>query len=205
MKKTHTPLTHAFALGLLLFFMASSFSQKLWAVEAPTPSDADRAVLGISSYQLGTIKDGAWRVQTPSGEAKGILINTKAFATDVKGLQGPTPLYVYFDETGVVRSIVVQPNDETPDYFRTARPLLDAYIGHGGSEDDMPTPDAVSGATYSSRSLIANMQAAYKAYDEATHGKNLMGQVGTVMLVLALVIGIVLAFWLRRRKPSCCR
>lgn len=205
MKKTPTFLTHTFALGLMFVLISSIFPQELLAGEAPTPSDADRAVLGISSYQLGTIEDGAWRVQTIKGESKGILINTKAFATDVKGLQGPTPLYVYFDETGVVRSIVVQPNDETPDYFRTARPLLDAYIGHGGSEADMPMPDAVSGATYSSRSLIGNMQAAYKAYDKVTHEKNIMGQVGTVMLVLALVIGIVLVFWLRRRKPSCCR
>lgn len=178
----------------------------LAAAEAPVPNEAERAALGISAYQLGQEEDGLWRVKTPSGDEKGFLVNSAAFATDVRGFAGPTPVFVYIDEKGIVRAAVAAANAESSDQFGRARAVLQRAVGLDAAHSEGFEADAVSGATLSSRALTANVAAAIKAYRHATASQAFYGELGTIFLILALVIGVVLAVWLRRkRKPSCCR
>lgn len=206
MQNTRIRLSCSPLRGVLLFMLLLFATISAHVVEGVTPTEGERAALGISGFRLASLRNGAWRVQTVQGDSRGILINTRPFAEKVKGFQGPTPLFVLFDNNGTVTAVVAKANSEASDYFARARSVLDAFVGMTAATADEAMPDAVSGATYSSRALIENMQAACKAYRQVTKKQDIMGQVGSVMLVLALVAGVVIVFWHRRKRgPACCR
>lgn len=88
------------------------------------------------------------------------VVNTKPLANDVQGYGGPVPLRIHVSKDGVVAAIEAEPNAETPDFFNSAKSLLirwqDKTIDKAMAETD--NVDAVSGATFSSKAIIANMQ-----------------------------------------------
>lgn len=102
------------------------------------PADADTSVITQNA-------DGA------------LTINTASLADDVKGFGGPVPLTITVKD-GRIADITAQPNAETPDFFARASALLDEWRGKTVEEAQRVQPDAVSGATFSSNAIIANMQ-----------------------------------------------
>ncbi len=91
-----------------------------------------------------------------------IIIHTAALC-DAQGFNGTTPLDITVT-AGVVDSISPLSNDETPGFFANAESLLAEYVGKPLVTSSRA--DAVSGATYSSNALTANIIAAatwYKA------------------------------------------
>ena len=88
------------------------------------------------------------------------IVNTKPLAKDVQGYGGPVPLRIHVSKDGVVAAIEAEPNAETPDFFNQAKLLLTRWQGKtvdvAMAETDKV--DAVSGATFSSNAIIANMQ-----------------------------------------------
>ena len=88
-------------------------------------------------------------------------INTSGLGA-VTGYAGPVPLQIYVSN-GVVDSVIALPNVETPDFFdRVEEELLHRWDGLTIEEAAQLNVDAVSGATYSSRALIDNMQRGLK-------------------------------------------
>ena len=81
------------------------------------------------------------------------VVNTQLIVKNVKGFQGPTPVKIFISDNKVAK-IEPLPNKETPKYFNRAKELLAKYEG----------VDAVSGATFSSRGLIKNVQEGLKYY-----------------------------------------
>ena len=58
-----------------------------------------------------------------------IVVNTRLLAKDVQGYGGPVPLRIYVSKSGVVDSIVAEPNAETPDFFNHASAIFAQWQG----------------------------------------------------------------------------
>lgn len=88
-------------------------------------------------------------------------ISTAELCRDVKGYRGPVPVSVTFN-AGKISDIKLLPNHETPSYFRMVEKsgIVQQYIGLTPKQAVARKVDAVSGATFSSRALILNIQAA---------------------------------------------
>lgn len=98
-------------------------------------------------------------------EGKTTVIDTKTLTTNVRGFGGPTPLKIYIANNKVTR-IETQANKETPEFFAKAKALLKHYEGLTVKKAQSLKPDAVTGATMSSRALMGNMQAGLKYYTD---------------------------------------
>lgn len=91
---------------------------------------------------------------TPDGA---FVVNTKPLAKDVQGYGGPVPLKIHIKDGRVV-AVEAEPNAESPDFFNRAKELLNHWQNKSVDEALAEEVDAVSGATFSSRAIIANMQ-----------------------------------------------
>lgn len=87
-----------------------------------------------------------------------IVVNTRLLAKDVQGYGGQVPLRIHIDKGGVVDSIEAEPNAESPDFFNHASSLFGQWQGKTVEEAMAEEVDAVTGATFSSRAIIANVQ-----------------------------------------------
>ena len=85
------------------------------------------------------------------------VVNTKPLAKDVQGYGGPVPLKIHIKD-GRVAAVEAEPNAESPDFFNRAKTLLNHWQNKSVDEALAEEVDAVSGATFSSRAIIANMQ-----------------------------------------------
>lgn len=93
----------------------------------------------------------------------GIIINTTSL-TDTKGFAGKTPLRIFINSDDIIEKIEVLPNSETPAFFENATELFNRWTGKKVSEITPSAADAVSGATFSSNSIKANVAAACSYY-----------------------------------------
>ncbi len=91
---------------------------------------------------------------TPDGA---FVVNTKPLAKDVQGYGGQVPLKIHIKD-GRVAAVEAEPNAESPDFFNRAKELLNHWQGKSVDEALAEEVDAVSGATFSSKAIIANMQ-----------------------------------------------
>lgn len=87
-----------------------------------------------------------------------IVVYTRLLAKDVQGYGGQVPLRIHIDKGGVVDSIEAEPNAESPDFFNHASSLFGQWQGKTVEEAMAEEVDAVTGATFSSRAIIANVQ-----------------------------------------------
>ena len=87
-----------------------------------------------------------------------LKVNTTALAGDVEGFNGPTPVEISVVK-GKVTGIRLLPNQETPNFLQTVidSGLLKALNGKTVEEASKVKLDAVTGATYSSKAIIENI------------------------------------------------
>ena len=105
------------------------------------------------AHEAKTLKNDTLEV-TPDGA---FVVNTKPLAKDVQGYGGPVPLKIHIKD-GRVAAVEAEPNAESPDFFNRAKELLNHWQNKSVDEALAEEVDAVSGATFSSRAIIANMQ-----------------------------------------------
>ena len=105
------------------------------------------------AHEAKTLKNDTLEV-TPDGA---FVVNTKPLAKDVQGYGGPVPLKIHIKD-GRVAAVEAEPNAESPDFFNRAKELLNHWQNMSVDEALVEEVDAVSGATFSSRAIIANMQ-----------------------------------------------
>ena len=86
-----------------------------------------------------------------------VIINTSSLAKDVNGYGGNVPLEIYLKDGKVVK-IKALKNSETPEFFARASKLLTAWNGKIVDDAQKLQVDAMSGATYSSRGILGNVQ-----------------------------------------------
>lgn len=105
---------------------------------------------------LGTVAEAQEQKDTT-------VVNTTEIGKDIWGYHGPTPVKIYVFEGKVVR-VEALPNEETPGYFQRVvkSDIMKAAVGKTVKEAAEMKYDAVSGATYSSVSVIEHIRAGLK-------------------------------------------
>lgn len=176
---------------------------------AALPDDAGREALGLSDRTLvWTERDSAsWTVSAPDGTQRGVVLSSAPYASDVMGFAGKTPLYIYIGVDGRIRQIAAAENAETPQFFdRAFTTLQKAWLGRKAAEATSEKVDAVSGATFSSRAIIANMERTLAVYNDAgtrSLPEPAIGWLRTAAVAAVLALGVLTAYrwrkvrWLR--------
>ena len=94
------------------------------------------------------------------------VINTTQLGKDVQGFLGTTPVKIYIQKNKVVK-IEAMKNQETPKYFlKVKKHLLDKWNGVKVKDAKKMKVDAVTGATYSSKAVIENVQLGLDYYSK---------------------------------------
>ncbi len=154
------------------------------------------------TQSAATLQHGDTLSLQPDG---GIVVNTKPLAKDVSGYGGPVPLMIHISKDGIVTKIEALPNSETPDFFDSAKELFARWQGKSVDEALGEKVDGVSGATFSSKAIIENVQRglAYAKHDsEAQQSASAASGWtvgGAIALLVALLGAIVPLFWHIRR------
>ena len=90
------------------------------------------------------------------------VIFTGDIANKVIGYNGPTPLNITV-KNGIIENIEVLDNQESPGYLKRAtQKVLPQYIGKTVAEGKAFNADVATGATYTSKALIKNIQMGLK-------------------------------------------
>lgn len=112
--------------------------------------------LGLADGQ-NPVKDSSKVV-----EANGtVVINTTTLCGDVEGYMGPTPVEIRIRKDTII-DVKALPNEETPAYLKEAVKVLKKWVGLTTTQGLELEVDAISGATFSSDSLIDNVRAGLK-------------------------------------------
>jgi len=91
-------------------------------------------------------------------------VNTIELGKKIKGYAGPIPLNITIKDS-VIQGVVLLSNIETPEYMiDVENRMIPKYKGLSISK--IADVDAVSGATFSSRAIIRNVDLAVKYYFE---------------------------------------
>ncbi|MDE6392249.1 MAG: FMN-binding protein [Muribaculaceae bacterium] len=123
----------------------------------------NRSLFGHTLDQAGSSADTALPADTLTVMADGTAVIHTARLTSVPGYAGPVPLDIYVCD-GMITEIRPLPNAETPSFFDRASSLLGLWTGKSAEEAARVKVDAVSGATYSSQAIIANVDAGISYY-----------------------------------------
>ena len=92
----------------------------------------------------------------------GYAVYSKPASNGIKGYNGETPLMIALSPKKKVMSVTLLDNRETPSYLTRVvnAGLLKSWDGMKAKKAAKKKVDTVSGATYSSRSIIQTLQAA---------------------------------------------
>ena len=93
-----------------------------------------------------------------------IILSSSHYAPEVQGNGGPVPLQIHLSKTGVIDSIIALPNNEDAAYWQQASNLLHAWDGMTPEQAIRVQPDAVTGATISSRAITEGVHKTLEAY-----------------------------------------
>ena len=86
-----------------------------------------------------------------------VRLNTTELGKDIIGYGGTVPLEVTLED-GKVKNVKALANSETPDFFKKASVLLSKWDGRTIEKAQQLKVDGVSGATFSSKAIIGNVQ-----------------------------------------------
>ena len=179
----------------------------------------DVRIFGIDLRHAHTMTDAvALGNDTMSVHPDGtIVVDTRLLAKDVQGYGGPVPLRIRVSKGGVVDSIVAEPNAETPDFFNHASTLFGQWQGKTVDEAMAEEVDAVTGATFSSRAIITNVQrglayakqhAALGNAPDATGSVDVSGAsassggftLGGIVALIVVLMGAVVPLFVKNRR-----
>lgn len=109
----------------------------------------------------------SWKADDTMTKENGMtVINTTTLGKDVQGFLGTTPVKIYIQKNKVVK-IEALKNQETPKYFlKVKKNLLDKWNGAKVKDAKKMKVDAVTGATYSSKAVIENVQLGLDYYSK---------------------------------------
>lgn len=142
------------------------------------------------------------------------VVNTRVLAKDVQGYGGPVPLKIHIGKDGKLTAIEAEPNAESPDFFDRAKELFSRWQGKTIDEAMAEDVDAVSGATFSSKAIIRNVQrglAYAKQHGLADGGKGAQKEsaertvatgwtLGSIVALIAVLLGAVVPLFTNNRR-----
>ena len=147
------------------------------------PADTAAAASGAAVDTMRTLADGT------------VVVNTTNLAKDVSGFGGPVPLEIYIKD-GKISKVEALKNSETPDFFNQAKALLTRWNAKTVEEAQQMKVDGVSGATFSSRGIIGNMERGLQFAAKNSKKPSILDKldlsaktiVGLVVVLLAAII-----------------
>lgn len=171
---------------------------------APSAQQLQQLGLDAKTVQLTPRDSASWYVTTTNGLAQGTLISTQPYAPHVKGFAGTTPIYIYVSQNGTIKQLIAADNAETPEFFQHAfQSLAPQWTDKTLEQAAAVQVDAVSGATFSSKAIIANVQQTLTTLsaqqNKSTSGPTI-GWMRTIVVALVLLIGIGVSVVLRGNK-----
>ncbi len=177
----------------------------LAAYGAVAPDASQMKRLGLQDVQLEVADTGVWNVKASDGKLRGTLLSSEPFTKHVKGYHGPTPLYLLLSTEGKVEAILPMNNEETPSFFSRLEEegLFKAWNGKTVAEATEAEVDAVTGATFSSRSVIQNVRTALARYQRGSYSSMqtpVIGWVKTILVLVVLALGIVARYRFKKNK-----
>jgi uncharacterized protein with FMN-binding domain len=106
------------------------------------------------------IQGGVYDVLGSGRKVIGRMVLSPYYVKGVEGFSGPTPLLVAVDNQGVITKVVLLKNTETPGFINRVKRsgLFSAWDGVKMSEASDKQVDAVTGATFSSSSIIKTLR-----------------------------------------------
>ena len=109
-----------------------------------------------------------YEVKDAKGAKLGTVLYSSPYSDNVKGFNGPTPLLIALDAEGRIKNVVLLDNQETPNFAQRVVDggLYEAWNGLTVDEALGKDVDAVSGATYTSKSVKNSLVARLKAYQK---------------------------------------
>lgn len=142
------------------------------------------------------------------------VVNTRVLAKDVQGYGGPVPLKIHIDKDGRLTAIEAEPNAESPSFFDRAKELFSRWQGKTIDEAMAEDVDAVSGATFSSKAIIRNVQrglAYAKQHGLADGGKGAQEEsaertvatgwtLGSIVALIAVLLGAIVPLFYNNRR-----
>ena len=155
------------------------------------------AAMMFSGRLLGfSLTENRSEKQKISGDT--VVINTSEIAGSVIGYSGPTPVEIRIAD-GRIASVTALPNAETPGFFRRVENsgLLQEWDGLTPAEALEKKVDGVTGATFSSKALIANVRAGLETVadnDLAPESEPIPAARIAVILVLIAAMSLPLFF-----------
>jgi len=94
------------------------------------------------------------------------IVNTTTLTQDVEGYAGPVPVMIYIKKNKIEKVEVLK-NQETPKYLaKVKKAMLTAWDGLTVKEAKSKQVDAVTGATFTSKALIENVQRGLDHYQK---------------------------------------
>ena len=134
------------------------------------------------------------------------VVNTRVLAKDVQGYGGPVPLKIHIGKDGRLTAIEAEPNAESPSFFDRAKELFSRWQGKTIDEAMAEDVDAVSGATFSSKAIIRNVQRGL-AYAKQRSQWGEDGSVGAletsappIVALIAVLLGAVVPLFTNNRR-----
>ncbi len=131
-----------------------------------------------------------------------VTVSTAPLAKEVNGFGGPVPLRIHISKDGKVTRIEALPNSETPDFFSRASVLFRQWEGKTVTDAAALHVDAVSGATFSSKAIITNVQRglAYAAAQSAAEEPNMEVSASAIAALVVALLGAVVPLFLHNRR-----
>lgn len=146
-----------------------------------------------------------------------LVVNTSDLASDIIGYGGKVPLEIYIKDNVIV-DVEAKDNAETKGFFDKAKVLLEEWKGKNIDEAANMHIDAVSGATYSSKAIMGNMQRGIQyAQEQLTDGANASddGAGGTfadfdlsvknLIGLLVVLMAAILPFFIKDKRYRICQ
>lgn len=168
----------------------------------PPPTGEQTSQLGLENSELLPLDSTSWQVRDLATHTDiGMLLTSVPHAKNISGFAGPTPIYIYIDRTDTIRGIAAMQNEETPGFFESATEgMFGQWKGRSVNEVLGTKADIVSGATYSSNALAANIRAALSAYTARNAQMQTAPTVDatkTAAVAVMLLLGIIIAWRFR--------
>jgi electron transport complex protein RnfG len=94
------------------------------------------------------------------------VVNTTTLTQDVEGYNGPVPIKLYIKKNKIEKVEILK-NQETPKYMaQVKKAMLNAWDGLTVKDAKSKQVDAVTGATFTSKALIENVQRGLDYYQK---------------------------------------
>ena len=162
------------------------------------PTEEEMTALGLEDKTLIARDSMSWTVVDKAQKKQGIVLSSALQTDKFMGYNGSTPIFIYLDTNNKIQSVVGGANDETPSFYhRASGGILDKWNGLSVKEAIAQEVDVVSGATYTSQSLIDNLRAVLSVYSEtdlSRHYEPVIGWVRTIALFIVFAFGLLVAY-----------